>query len=276
LPDGFLDKVSSAAKKKNSEVMLLGEVWEDASNKIAYSYRRRYLQGGQFDSITNYPFKEDILHFVKTGDAARLANTIKYIVNNYPKHTLDNLMNLLGTHDTARILTVLGDNGKVDTREERANAKLVDRESALAKLKMAAALQFTLPGIPSIYYGDEVGMEGFEDPFNRRCYPWDNPDKKVLGFYRKLGKIRSLNKHIYANGEYKLITAENNIFAFSRTGKKESMVTIVNNSDSDYEISAKTEYVDLLTNKPFKGQVKAGTAVVLKETMYIPPKSVKV
>ncbi|MCL2798501.1 MAG: glycoside hydrolase family 13 protein, partial [Firmicutes bacterium] len=178
LPDGFLDRAADAAKAKDPQVMVLGEVWEDASNKISYSKRRRYLQGGQLDSVTNYPFKEDIIHFIKTGDATKLAHTVNVLINNYPKHVLDNLMNLLGTHDTVRILTALGDSGKADTREQRANAKLLNPAAVIQKLKMATVLQYTLPGCPCVYYGDEAGLEGFEDPFNRRCYPWGRENQE--------------------------------------------------------------------------------------------------
>ncbi len=100
LPDNFLTKLAAAAKAKDPDVLILGEVWEDASNKVSYGARRRYLQGGQLDAVTNYPFKEGILEFVKSGNANRLANVVHRIVNNYPKAVLDNAMNLLGTHDT--------------------------------------------------------------------------------------------------------------------------------------------------------------------------------
>jgi glycosidase len=266
LPDNFLDRAVKAIKAKNGEVMVLGEVWEDASNKISYSNRRRYLNGGQLDSVTNYPFKEDIINFVKTGDAKRLADTVHVIINNYPKCVLDNLMNMLGTHDTARILTVLGDSGKTDTREQRAKAKLLDRGEAVKKLKLATALQYTLPGVPSVYYGDEAGLEGFEDPFNRRFYPWENQDKKLLSWYRKLGKIRTSNRAVFSDARFKLITAADGVFAFERRGKDETIYVAVNNGSAVYNLPLNGGYTDLLTKKPFSGAVAAGTAVILKRT----------
>ncbi|MCL2061372.1 MAG: glycoside hydrolase family 13 protein [Firmicutes bacterium] len=266
LPDSFLYRAAAAAKARDSEVMILGEVWEDASNKISYGNRRKYLGGEQLDSVTNYPFKEDILYFIKTGDAKRLAETVHVLINNYPKDVLDNLMNLLGTHDTVRILTALGDSGNADTREKRAKAKLKNRDAAFDKLKLATVLQYTLPGNPCVYYGDEAGLEGFEDPFNRRCYPWENQDKKILSRYRRLGKIRTQNKHVYGTGRFKLITAENGVFAFKRIGQDETMLTVVNNGADVYELKLSTPHTDLLTNKPFNNKVPPTTAVILKET----------
>lgn len=262
LPDGFLDRAAAAAKRANPQALILGEVWEDASNKCAYGHRRRYFQGGQLDSVTNYPFKEDIIRFVTCGDA-RLANTVAHIINNYPKDTLDRLMNLLGTHDTPRILTALGDDGSVTTRDARAAAKLADRAAAVAKLKVATVLQYTLPGVPCVYYGDEAGMEGYEDPFNRRCYPWGEADKVVLRHYRKLGKIRTAEKDILAHGVYRLIIARDGVFAFERTSDAGILTVVANVSDGEIPFVADGT-TDLLTGKPFTGIVKSGAAVILK------------
>lgn len=262
LPDEFLDKATRAAKAVNPDCLVLGEVWEDASNKISYSRRRRYLGGGQLDSVTNYPFKEDILNFVRSGDAARLDNTVNSILNNYPKHVVDNLMNLLDTHDTARLISVLGDSGDTSSRDKRAVAKVKDKEHTLALVKLAATLQYTLPGVPCLYYGDEAGLEGFEDPFNRRCYPWGKEDKSYLGFYRKLGAVRSENREIFADGEYRNITTADGVMAFSRVSKAGEITVIVNRGTADYAYKAKG--IDLLTGKPYSGKVAPNEAVIIK------------
>ena len=123
----------------------------------------------------NYPFRQAIIDYVKGADAEHIMDRIMSIVENYPKPVLDVLMNLLGTHDTERILTVIagepmGGNG----REWQANTKLSSeqRELGIKLLKIAVGIQYTLPGFPCVYYGDEVGMEGYRDPFNRGCFPW--------------------------------------------------------------------------------------------------------
>lgn len=264
LPNVFLDNAAHAAKSVDPDTIMLGEVWEDASNKMAYGNRRRYFQGGQLDSVTNYPFKEDILNFVRTGDAERLNNTVNVLINNYPKDVLDNLMNLLDTHDTARILSVLGDSGDTSTRDKRANAKVGNLPEAIKLLKMATVLQYTLPGVPCVYYGDEVGLEGFEDPFNRRPFPWENRNREILRWYKKLGAIRASERPILAEGVYKRLKAAEGVLAFTRSNGVEQLVVIVNNGVKAYTYQTEEPFVDLITMKPFKGSVPAGTGVIIK------------
>ncbi len=268
LPDGFLDRAVHAAKAVNPDCLVLGEVWEDASNKVAYSQRRRYLNGGQLDSVTNYPFKEDILHFVRTADAVQLNNTVQVILNNYPKFVVDNLMNLLDTHDTARLISVLGDSGDTSTREKRAVAKISDGEHTRKLVKIAATLQYTLPGVPCLYYGDEAGLEGFEDPFNRRCYPWKQENKNYLRLYKKLGKMRAEQKGVLCEGAYALVTADNGVYAFTRTADNgEQLVVIANRGTKPYAYDTHGEsYTDVITLKPFDGVVAPLDAVVIKKT----------
>ncbi len=265
LPDEFLDRAAKAAKAVNPDCLMLGEVWEDASNKISYSRRRRYLNGGQLDSVTNYPFKEDILNFVRSGEAARLNNTVNVVLNNYPTHVVNNLMNLLDTHDTARIISVLGDSGDTSSRDKRAVAKIGDREHTCKLVKLAAVLQYTLPGVPCLYYGDEAGLEGFEDPFNRRCYPWGKEDKNYLRLYKKLGALRTAEKDILSDGAYCGITAENGVFAFARKNEAGTLVVIANRGTETYtfDTCGKT-YTDVLKGTVFDGQVPPCDAVVLK------------
>ena len=170
-------------------------MWEDASNKIAYSERRRYFQGGELDSVMNYPLRDAILGFLNGGTAEHFAESMECIRENYPRDVFYNLLNVVGTHDTARALTLLGvteNEWKMD-RNGRAHYQLPpDRlEIALRRLRMAAVIQFTMPGSPTIYYGDEAGQQGFEDPFNRRTYPWGHENQELLAFYRKLCEIRA-------------------------------------------------------------------------------------
>ncbi len=270
LPDKFLDRAVHAAKSVNPDAVMLGEVWEDASNKVAYSTRRRYLQGGQLDSVTNYPFKSDILNFCLSGDGVKLNNTVNFILNNYPKRVVDNLMNLLDTHDTARLLTVLGDSGDTSTRDKRANAKLTNLDEAIKRLKIAVTLQYTLPGVPCVYYGDEAGLEGFEDPFNRRCMPWDNKNKEIFRFYKKMGKIRTDEKNILAKGEYKRLLAGEGVIAYVRDNGVEKLYVVANNSGKPLEFMPKDckgkSLTNLMTLKEYDGVVPNDTAVVLKRT----------
>ncbi len=177
LPDDFIAGLNTAAKQEKPDALVIGEVWEDASNKNRfYSERRRYFGGGELDSVMNYPLRDAILAYLNGGTAEHFAETMETLRENYPRDVFYNLMNIIGTHDTARALTVLGVRSEdwKKSRDERAHYELPpDRlETAKRRLRLAAVIQFTMPGSPTIYYGDEAGRQGFEDPFNRRTYPW--------------------------------------------------------------------------------------------------------
>ena len=192
LPDWFIEKARMALEGTDSEAMLIGEVWEDGSNKIAYSQRRRYLLGSELHGLMNYPFRTALLAYLKGGDADAFREAMETLRENYPPAAFYSAMNFLGTHDTARILTVLGADTTPASREERAYYRLSDSERTrgLALLHLAALVLFTFPGAPTIYYGDEAGMEGFEDPFNRRTYPWGREDRQLRAYFARLGGLR--------------------------------------------------------------------------------------
>lgn len=193
LPDEFIDNLRKSVKKKGEDKVIYGEVWEDASSKESYGVRRRYLTGKQLDSVMNYPFKECILNYIKYSDSKQLTDGIMTIVEHYPKPCVDILMNFLSTHDTERAITRLaGKDMGFNDRSWQAENFLSPQEYAygVALLKCAMVLQFFVPGIPCIYYGDEAGQEGYKDPFNRRTYPWGNEDKSLIEFSAELASIR--------------------------------------------------------------------------------------
>ena len=193
LPDEFILRLKKRIRGINSEAFLLGEVWEDASNKRAYGVSRRYFVDGELDSVMNYPWRKAIVDFVKGGDdGTAFGESVMTLAENYPPQVLHCLMNLLGSHDKPRILTVLGDDFD-GSKEEKAHRRLspADYESAREQLYLGAFLQYTLPGMPSIYYGDEVGAEGFEDPYCRRTFPWGSEDKKLQNYFRALGELKN-------------------------------------------------------------------------------------
>ena len=174
LPDAFILRLKDRIRQVKPDALLIGEVWEDASNKIAYGQRRRYFIDGALDSVMNYPWRKAILDYCQGwDDGTTLRQSVLRIAENYPAGVLNCVMNILGTHDTPRILSLLG--GSCDgTKDEQAQRQLSPRQraQALERLQMAAFLQFMLPGMACIYYGDEAGMEGCGDPFNRRYFPW--------------------------------------------------------------------------------------------------------
>lgn len=203
LSDDFLDEFHASVRAAGAESarkpVIIGEVWENAAEKTAYGRRRRYLQGGQLDSVMNYPVRSGILAFVCDRDAEMLYDVLTELYASYPRPVSDSLMNLIGTHDTERILTVLGSEPGDYDRSNRALsvARLSPekRRAAAHLLKLASLLQYTVFGIPSLYYGDEVGLEGYHDPFCRMPFPWDELEEPVradlLAHYRALGALRA-------------------------------------------------------------------------------------
>lgn len=273
LPDAFLDRLRKAIKQENKDAYILGEVWEDASNKMSYSKRRRYLLGDQLDSVMNYPFAEAITHFVRTSSTENFSESIISVLENYPKESVDVLMNHIGSHDTARILNVLSGEEIFSKNRKWQSENFLDNDK-LQKgkklLKIAAAIQYTLPGIPSIYYGDEVGLQGYADPFNRYCYPWGKEDNDLLEYYRLLGKIRK-ESDCFKDGEFEIVSDVCSCIAFARHGKKHSVMTICNRNNHDIDYYLKEQWhkaKSLLGGKMYDGFVKvpADSAVILRLT----------
>ena len=192
LPDEFVLMLKKRIREVKPDALLIGEVWEDASNKQAYGQRRRYFVDGELDSVMNYPFRTAIMNFVRKMDGGEnLKDTVMRIAENYPPQVMSCCMTLLGTHDTPRILTALVDDFSGDRQE--ASQRFLSRSQYIRseeRLLMAAFLQYTLPGSPSLYYGDEAGLEGHKDPFNRRTYPWGRENRILLEFFRQLGQLR--------------------------------------------------------------------------------------
>lgn len=235
LPDIFLDRIREAAKAEKSDAYILGEVWEDASNKTSYSFRRRYLQGDQLDGVMNYPFYEAICRFVRTGETDGFSETILNVLENYPKPCVDVLMNHIGTHDTARIVNVLaGEDYKGKDRKWQSEHPLQKQQLRRGKklLKIAAALQFSLPGIPSIYYGDEAGLQGYADPFNRRFFPWGEEDEELIEYYRLLGKTRK-TFDCFKDGDFEMVSDVCGCIAYMRHGKNDSLITVANRNSHE-------------------------------------------
>ena len=218
LPDEFIRKIHARAKAVKPDAIILGEVWEDASNKVAYSVRRQYLLGQELDSVMNYPFANAVIDYVACGNADDFLDRILTVTENYPKPVVDILMNMLGTHDTERVITrLVGDSSVGHDRRWQAYHFLGgDRYRHGVELeKMAAAIQYTLPGFPSVYYGDEAGMQGYRDPFNRRSFHWDHINTGLSSWYTWLGLLRKtcpLLKH----GQFIPISGTQGVVAYAR------------------------------------------------------------
>lgn len=239
LPDIFLDDLRKAVKEENENAVIIGEVWEDATNKFAYGQRRKYLLGEELDSVMNYPFADAVLNFVRYGHGEYFFDSVMNIVENYPPQVLNVLMNHIGTHDTERAITRLAgpDNEGRGRDWQFANNELpsYDYLKGISMMKMASLIQFTLPGVPSIYYGDEIGMQGMKDPFNRACMQWDNHNEELLKWYKRLGQIRNGAKALI-DGEFVPVFCENSAIAYERVSTDNSILVAVNNNDEETKL----------------------------------------
>lgn len=265
LPDKFIAGIKAALNRKNKFSILYGEVWEDASNKVAYDKHKSYYQGYELDGVMNYPVRTGIIDFILNKTPYKLNYALTEVYGNMPKRARDAAMNLLGTHDTERILTVLSGvkaNGRSNSELRDIRLSKGEREHAARRLKLAYTINATLPGIPSIYYGDEAGIEGYSDPFNRRTYPWGKEDNDLIEYYRKIGKIRRTND-AYREGEFELLALNSDKLVFKRTDMKKDLFTVANNSNRDLLIkfSSETEnLVDGVKGKEFT--LKPETAAI--------------
>ena len=237
LPDEFLKLLYDRVKQIKPDALVLGEVWEDASSKMAYGRRRTYFTNAELDSVMNYPYRTAILNFMRGFDSGRaFKETVMSIAENYPPQVVACNMNLLGTHDTPRILTALVDDFD-GSREEKAKRHLSRNQLEVARerLLMASFLQYMLPGSPSLYYADEAGMEGYKDPFNRRTYPWGREDTELLEHFKRLGRLRKRND-VLRLGDIQFFQAGDKHLGFTRSYNGKTVKIFANRSADTWEI----------------------------------------
>lgn len=244
LPMPFLRELRRQVKDVSGDAAVLGEVWEDASHKVAYGQMRSYVLGDTLDSVMNYPLRDALIAFLMAQkDAAAVAKELSSLAQNYPKPFLYALMNLMGSHDRPRILNVLaGNDGSDIPRSQRAGHRLSQEERMIGALREQLMLRFvfSVPGMPCIYYGDEAGVEGCADPFCRRTYPWGREDQDMLARYKAMAAMR--NGHpVLKTGECAYIAPcsavlgvirknENGKDAFGKKAENACAVTLINRS----------------------------------------------
>ena len=275
LSNEFLDEFSGGIRKIREDSVIIGEVWENAADKIAYGKRRRYFLDGQLDSVMNYPFRRAVIDFCTDGDAVGLYDTLVELYASYPKKVSDSLMNLLGTHDTERILTTLAlgkEKTEMLTNDEKAATRLTKEEYERGKklLKIASVLQYTVYGVPSLYYGDEAGMEGFGDPFCRMPYPWGREDIELLEHYRALGNMRRSEK-LFSDGAFDVKLISGRALMITREseggrGKKSKITVIASRDENEVSVKLDGKYKDLISGEIYTNEitVPSDTAAVLK------------
>ncbi len=264
LDEELLRKISAAVHRKPG-ALLIGEVWEDASNKISYGKRRHYLLGGELDGVMNYPIRAALLGWLRDGTPLR--ETLLDLYENYPAPSLARSWNLLSTHDTERALTFLGCEPSDDHDREWQAAHHIPSPEQYANgkrlLTEAFAAIFTLPGTPCIYYGDEAGMYGYRDPFCRCCYPWGDEDAELRETVRSLGKLRKEHAALMGGG-FRILRADEAIFAFEREAGGRFLLTVLNRSAEPQPLPQGWEKAE-----PLFGQVKNGESVSLEAAVLL-------
>ena len=233
LPDEFIEKVRTAVKRVGPDKFLLGEVWEDATTKFGFDKRRTYLLGKGLDSVMNYPFKNAVLGFVCGRDAGQTMTDILSICEHYPAPALDTALNFLSTHDTERALTVIADEPANGRGREWQSGRCVTGdayEEGMLRLRMAYAIIYTLPGVPCLYYGDEIGMQGYRDPFNRGFYCWNSHEERLKPVLAQLAQLRHTCE-AFRTGELRVLRAEGGVLHYQRIGEFEAAEIIVNRTE---------------------------------------------
>ncbi len=253
LDEDFLKGIRQSAKTEKKDSLIIGEVWENAADKVSYNKRREYFRGKELDSVMNYPIKNAIIDFVKSANAKDFYNAVTDVYSSYPPFCSAVLMNIIGTHDTERILTVLaGQSSEGKTNKELSAMKLSEKqlEEGIKRLMVASCLQFTLPGMPSIYYGDEAGVEGYHDPFCRRPYPWGRENKRILEHYKKLCKIKREQASLHT-ADLEFEEYEHGFVVFTRG----EILVLVNVSDSEKSYKIHHPKTDLVEGNKIGGEI---------------------
>jgi len=266
LSDGFLKALKAAAVAEKKDAYILGEVWEDASNKTSYGARRQYFYGDELDGVMNYPCRTAIIKYLRDGDFTLFLNTLDSIYGNYPPENANLVMNILGTHDTERAMTALcGDAPDHKTKAELSKLTLDEKayQKARKLLKTAYVILSTIPGVPCIYYGDEAGMQGYGDPLCRGFFPWGNEDAELVDFFGMVSKARKKEK-ILKTGALSVRFADNDVACYERLGGREALVVVVNRSDKTYEFISDGATEIITEKRGKKAEIAPLSAAVFK------------
>ena len=224
-----------SVKALDDDNVIIGEIWTDAS---------KYLLGDMYDSVMNYVFRDAVIGFAKGGSAQDAMNTLERIRERYPKEAFYAMMNLVSSHDTSRVLSFL--DGIGDDREDKTINGAFPRYEATSELAkqrqyLVAFMQFTYAGAPTIYYGDEIGMVGADDPDDRRAFEWGKGNKELVTWYATLAQIRNSYAALRTGTVEPFETGCDNIMSYVRGDDTDRMIVLSNNSSDEQEITIDTE-----------------------------------
>ena len=222
---------------EDNDAVIIGEVWEDASNKMAYGERRKYFAGDELDSVMNYPMRNALIDAALGRiNSKELDARLMSLKENYPHQAYYSLLNMVSSHDVERIMTLMGgvpSRHEVD-KEYQAHFKLDGYALTVAqdRATLVAGLLMTLPGVPCIFYGDEVGVQGYGDPFCRSCMPWGrfdetDPDGRVRERYSNMISLRNQSK-AFSLGEFESVYTEGYVYGFVRYYDDDMYIVVAN------------------------------------------------
>ena len=228
LPDSFIRQMREVIKQKtNGEGMLVGEVWEDASNKCSYGSYRDFMLGTTHDSVMGYTFRTTVLEFLQGYVSAKVFNArMEGFRERYPAESYYCIMNLLSSHDVPRAYTMMNRPWDTDNKEDQQKIAVPESEAARCAdlCKLGYAIQIGYIGASCVYYGDEILMDGYKDPFNRRTYPWGRISRggeEHLQYVRKLASLR-VNNRVLRTGFYRTLFTSEDVIVFERYLDNES------------------------------------------------------
>ncbi len=278
LPGFFVKTLRQEVKKQNPDAVIIGEVWEDASNKCSYGEEREYFLGGELDSCMNYPLR-DALIAAALGqiNSHELDQRLMSIKENYPRPAYYALLNFLSSHDVERIITAMS--GAPDRRsvskQWQADYKIEKDAKNIAeeRVKQIVMLIMLMPGVPCIFYGDEAGMTGYGDPFCRATYPWGHEDKEMLLWYKTAIALRKSHR-AYTDGEFETVYKVDNCYAFIRFLDDDKHIVATNFSNESCWLRLDLARYDIhyLSNELFEEYYQSEDGIYYIE---IPPRGIK-
>ena len=267
-PDELVRLIRQAARAEKPDALILGEVWEDASCKEAYGEQRQYLMGDELDSAMNYPLRQAILDFLLKVDGTAFRLRLLELLEHYPRPCWDVMMNLLSSHDVPRAVTVWGglpmEHHDRDWQREHNNLTGAPYYRGRQLFMLGTLMCMTLPGMPSLYYGDEAGLVGYADPFNRGTYPWGREDTGLRECIRQMALLRGSHPSL-SGGEIEPIACAAGLAAWRRYREEEETVICVNPGDQPVTLPDAARGETLFTvGKLWERRLEGQSAVILR------------
>lgn len=250
LSDEFIEKIRVAVKRNKKDGFIIGEVWDDPMN-----VGRGYIENGKsMDSVMNYQLVDGLIRYFKFNDVNKLADVIRRIDTYYPDDTMFSLMNFTSTHDISRAMTIFGSDyfspykkwswdPTISNYEFCKDFKLPLEQYEHGKeiYKAYVFALATMPGIFSIFYGDELGVEGLGNLANRKPYPWGNGDLELQKYFKSIGQFRNQEKEM-EQARIKLVHINENYFMYERINGDDKMLFAVSKSFKPQSIILPEQY----------------------------------